>query len=157
VEGGTPDVIGGFLVIVCGLDTLVYETAIVVPDHELDVGEAGFFEGGTEEVLDEVTLFIGGEDAGFPDLDGKRLILNSQAPHGKAYDGLEGLFVVNDDRGNILVRLIERREGKETAVGEQLCGDGCRGWESCVGRGGGARRCRDVNAGFPVIPFLGGG
>jgi len=111
-----------------------------------------------------VTVAFNGIEAGFEELllgvlgelgeDGGGGIGEGAA---KAYDGLEGLFVVNDDRGNILVRLTERREGKETAVGEQLCGDGCRGWESCVGRGGGARRRRDVNAGFPVIPFLGGG
>src|SRR5450759_667746 len=102
VEGGTPDVSGGFLVIVCGLDTLVYEAAIVIPDHELDVGEAGFFEGGPEEVLDEVTLFIGGEDAGFPDLDGKRLILNGQAPHGNALGGV-GLDILDVVVGPSLV------------------------------------------------------
>ena len=60
----------------------------MVPDHEFDVGKAGFFEGGPEEVLDEVALFIGGEDAGFPDLDGECLILNSQAPHGNALGGV---------------------------------------------------------------------
>ena len=69
----------------------------------------------------------------------------------KTQDGLEGLFIVDEDSGDILVGLIERREGKETAVGEQLRGAGD------LGSRGGRRRCGYVNAGFLVMPFLGGG
>ena len=36
----------------------------------------------------------------------------------KAFDSLKGLFVVDDDCGDIFVGLIERCEGKEAAVGE---------------------------------------
>src|ERR1035437_313370 len=69
----------------------------------------------------------------------------------EAFDGLKGLFVVDDDGGDILVGLIERREGNEATVGEQLCGGDDGGGQSCGG-GSGKRRRRDVNARFPVIP-----
>src|SRR5579859_3731452 len=96
VEGGSPDVPGSFAVVVRGLDPFVDKAAIVVPDHELDVGEAGFFKGGAQEILDEVAFFIGGEDAGFPGLGGESLILNRQAPYGNALGGvsLDVFYVV---------------------------------------------------------------
>ena len=90
-----PDVFRGFRVVVGRLDALVHQAAVVVPDHEFHVGEAGFVERGPEEVFHEVALFVGGEDAGFPDLRGQGLVLDGEAPDGDAL-GLVGLDVFHD-------------------------------------------------------------
>jgi hypothetical protein len=81
-----------------------------------------------------VTVAFNGIEAGFEELllgvlgklgeDGGGGIGEGAA---KAYDGLEGLFVVDDDRGDILVGLIKRREGKEAVVGEQWSVSSCAG------------------------------
>ena len=58
VEGSAPDVLGGFLVVVGGLDTLIDEAAVMVPDHEFNVRQAGFLKSRAEEVLNEVLLLV---------------------------------------------------------------------------------------------------
>src|SRR5258706_16166618 len=63
----------------------------------------------------------------------------------EAFDGLKGLFVVDDYGGDVLVGLIERRKRKEASVGEQLRGGDAGGWQSC-GRGSGERWSCDINA-----------
>lgn len=95
VEGSAPDVLGGVMIVIGGLDTLVKEAAIVVPDHKLDLGEVGFFKGGSEEVFDEVSLLLGSEDARFPNLGGEGLVLDGKAPHGDALPRV-GLDVLHE-------------------------------------------------------------
>ena len=52
----------------------------MVPDHELQVAQAGLLERRPKEALVEIALFIGSENAGLPHLCRQGLVLNRQAP-----------------------------------------------------------------------------
>ena len=70
----------------------------------------------------------------------------------EAYDGLEGVLLVDDDRGDVLVGLVQRLEGLGAVIGQQLVMAGP--FVGHVGRGG---RCggRNKDAGLLIFPFLG--
>lgn len=129
VVGGAPDVFGGGGVVVGGLDALVDEAAVVVPDHEFDASQAGFGEGGAEEVFDEVALFGGGEDGGFEVLGGEGFVLDGEAPDGDVL-GLAGLDVFDVVIGPGLVVLgLEFAAIDHGGVGFHPCGGAPGGGE----------------------------
>ena len=80
MAGDAPDVLGGVGIGQDGAGALIQHAPVVVPDHEPDVVQPGFPEGGSEVVLHEIPFLVGGVDAGFPHLVGHGFVLHGQSP-----------------------------------------------------------------------------
>ena len=111
--------------------TLVFDELTAAPDAEEAVAGGEVTEG-----LEELLLGVLGQLSE----DGGGGIGERAA---EAFDGLEGLVVVYDDGGVMLVGLLQRCESLEAAVGEQL-------GRRIVGGGRG-----DADVGLLVFPCLG--
>src|ERR1017187_74502 len=80
VKGRPPDIRTGFGIIVSQLDSFDEQIAVMVPDNDLDVLQAGLLERRPEVIADEIPFLLGAIDTGVPHLRSCRFILDGHSP-----------------------------------------------------------------------------
>src|SRR5882724_3253141 len=80
VIGHAPDVFRRLGIVQHHLGPLIHHAAVMIPDHDLPIPKTLLRESGPKVVFYKIPLFLGGVDAGFPDLVSHRFVLNRHAP-----------------------------------------------------------------------------
>mmetsp|Transcript_67831 Transcript_67831/g.201874 ORF Transcript_67831/g.201874 Transcript_67831/m.201874 type:complete len:358 (-) Transcript_67831:28-1101(-) len=76
-----PDILGRIGIIVDGSCPLQHPIAVVVPDQDLHILQAGVVQGGAQVLSHKIALLLGGVEARLPALSSLRLILHGHAPY----------------------------------------------------------------------------
>src|SRR5256714_5536622 len=80
MESDSPQVAGCFRITEQRADALVNQVAVVIPAEDFLFAESGTSHRGTEVILEEVPLLLGGVDARLPGLRSHRLVLDRDSP-----------------------------------------------------------------------------